>query len=278
MKLQHIIPLLVLSGHFITSAQTNNTAAQPNGIKFDENTGLPIGALGGPLGIYMTIEGAEAKRDRQSLAPNLFRVDTVNGRSLAQPVCIELENARDWLGGGRSVFKGYESMEMIGIPPAEEEAAKEAGQKGVMPPQMEWQLRRYFVVTSVAAPSPSNDESFQQERRDRMTQAKQWALAFIMFADDNGNQLPKNFEQATNYVPGLSKSNWEIMSGGDFSQIAKPSQTILLREKESRRSPDGPFLKAYAFMDGHAELISSLDGDFAALEKQRGLLAQPARQ
>jgi len=166
---------------------------------------------------------------------------------------------------------------MVGTPPAEEEAALEAGQKRFMPMQMGWHLRRYFVVKSVVAPAHTNDEAFQRESATRMTQAKQWAMAFIMFADDHGNQLPKNFEQATNYVPGLSKSNWEIVSGGDFSQLAKPSQTILLREKESRRSPDGPFFKAYAFMDGHAELISSPDDDFAALEKQRGLLAQPAR-
>jgi hypothetical protein len=64
------------------------------------------------------------------------------------------------------------------------------------------------------------------------------------------------------------------VSGGDFSRFAKPGQTILLREKESNQSPDGPFFKAYAFMDGHAELISSPDDDFAALEKQRGFLVQ----
>ena len=120
----------------------------------------------------------------------------------------------------------------------------------------------------------ANEESFQQESMARMTQAKQWALAFIMFADAHGNQLPKNFEQAKSYVPGLSESNWEIVSGGDFSRFAKPGQTILLREKESNQSPDGPFFKAYAFMDGHAELISSPDDDFAALEKQRGFLVQ----
>ena len=52
--------------------------------------------------------------------------------------------------------------------------------------------------------------------------------------------------------------------------------TMLLREKTSRQSPDGKFVKAYAFVDGHAELISSPDDDFAALEKQREFLVHPA--
>jgi len=83
----------------------------------------------------------------------------------------------------------------------------------------------------------ANKESFQQENMARMTQAKQWALAFIMFADAHGNQLPKNLEQAINYVPGLSESNWEIVSGGNFSRSVKPGQTILLREKDRDSFP-----------------------------------------
>jgi hypothetical protein len=122
-------------------------------------------------------------------------------------------------------------------------------------------------------PTPANEALFQQESMERMNQAKQWALAFIMFAADHGKQLPKSLAQAKSYVPGLSESNWEIVSAGDFSRFAKPAQTILLREKESSQSPDGPFFKAYAFMDGHAELVSSPDDDFAALEKRRGFLA-----
>ena len=84
MKLQHIIPLLVLSGLCIVSAQTNNTAAAPSGIKFDENSALPLGALGTPVGYYLTIEGAEVMQDRPIMGPNYFRVDTVNGSRLAQ--------------------------------------------------------------------------------------------------------------------------------------------------------------------------------------------------
>jgi hypothetical protein len=76
--------------------------------------------------------------------------------------------------------------------------------------------------------------------------------------------------QGSSSVPRYARGGKQNLDCGD----AKPGQTILLREKEPRQSPDGPFFKAYAFMDGHAELISLPEDDFAALEKQRGFLVQ----
>jgi hypothetical protein len=127
--------------------------------------------------------------------------------------------------------------------------------------------------------SPLTEEAFQQASNEHMTQAKQWALCCIMFAADHQNQLPKDFAQMKTYAGSLSSANWEIISGGNVNSFNNPSQTtltILLREKESSRSPDAKYFKAYAFADGHAELISSADDDFAAVEKQRGFLVHPA--
>ncbi len=125
--------------------------------------------------------------------------------------------------------------------------------------------------------SPLTEDAFQQESLAHMSQAKQWALACIMFAADHQNQLPKDFAQMKIYARSLSSANWEIVSGGNVNSFKNPSQTILLREKDSSRSPDGQFYKAYAFADGHAEMISSADDDFAAVEKQLGFLVNPAR-
>jgi hypothetical protein len=120
-------------------------------------------------------------------------------------------------------------------------------------------------------------QMFEAETSKRINQSKQWAIACIMFADDHQNQLPKNFEQMQTYVRGLSSSNWEFVSGGNKNSFTNPAQTILFREKESRPSPDGKFVKIYAFADGSVQLLSSPDDDFAALEKQSGLLVQPAK-
>ena len=129
---------------------------------------------------------------------------------------------------------------------------------------------------------PEAEESFQRESIVRMNQSKQWALASILYANDRQNQLPDNFQQLKTYLPkaGLSDSNWEIVSGGNLNSFVNSSQNsriILLREKAARQSPDGKYVKAYAFVDGHVEMISSPDDDFAALEKQRGFLIQPAK-
>ena len=127
--------------------------------------------------------------------------------------------------------------------------------------------------------SPLTEDAFNRHPTAH-DQAKQWALACIMFADDHQNQLPKDFKQLKTLAGDLSSANWEIVSGGNVSSFNNPSQTtltILLREKDSSRSPDGKFFKAYAFADGHAELISSADDDFAAVEKQRGFLVHPAK-
>src|ERR1035437_2582492 len=129
-------------------------------------------------------------------------------------------------------------------------------------------------------PNPAAEESFQREFTVRLEQAKQWGIIFRMFAMEHQNQIPKNFEplKTNASLNGLSDSNWEIVSGGNLNSFVNPSQTVLLRDKSSRKSPDGKFVKAYVFADGHAELISSPDDDFAALEKQRGLLVQPAKK
>jgi RNA polymerase sigma factor (sigma-70 family) len=151
----------------------------------------------------------------------------------------------------------------------------------------------------------SRVESFQQESIARLNLSKQWALAFIRYAGDHGNQLPDRVSLVKAYFPNLGsidkkllwspsdalKShlkkdgstdpnwniNWVIVSGGNLNSFTNPSQTILIRETEAWQSPDGKFVKVYAFADGHAELISSPDDDFAALEKQRGFLVQPAK-
>ena len=128
-------------------------------------------------------------------------------------------------------------------------------------------------------PNPATDEPFQRESIVRLTQGKQWAMAFIMFANQHHNQLPQNFEQLKTYTSkeGLSDANWEIVSGGNWKSFPDPSQTILLREKESRRAPDGTFIKAYVLADGHSQLIGSPDDDFTAMEKKFGFLVQPAK-
>jgi polyhydroxybutyrate depolymerase len=77
-------------------------------------------------------------------------VDTVNGKRLAQPVSIIVENLNSENSlpqQGRVIIKGYESGRMIGTPPGAIAAAKEA-KKEITMPQAGWQFYRFFVLTS----------------------------------------------------------------------------------------------------------------------------------
>jgi hypothetical protein len=121
---------------------------------------------------------------------------------------------------------------------------------------------------------------FQQERVRRMDQGKKLALAFCLFADAHGNQLPQDFEQLKSFTPkeSFSDSNWEIRSSGSLNSFTTPGRTILLREKEASKSPRGDFTKVYVFADGHAEYVYSPDGDFTAMEVKRKILFQASHK
>jgi hypothetical protein len=96
-----------------------------------------------------------------------------------------------------------------------------------------------------------------------------------MVAGDNGDRLPPSFSELQG-ARDFSPSDWEIVSWGVEKRMGDLSKTILVREKTPGRSPDGKFVKAYAFVDGHGELLRSQTFDFTQLEKQRGLLVHLA--
>ena len=105
---------------------------------------VPIGRLGDPVGSYLTIEGMRAERGK--VGNRTILVDTVNGKKLDKPIGIWIDNAV-LPPKFRCTIKGYETMEMIGQPPAVETVAKEAG-KSIGRPQAVWQAHFYFVALS----------------------------------------------------------------------------------------------------------------------------------
>jgi hypothetical protein len=110
---------------------------------------VPTGSLGQLLGRYLTIEGLRVEEGRVGV--NTLLVDTVNGQKLPEPVPIWIENV-DLPEAERCVVKGYENCHMIGLPPAVVEAARESG-KRVRLPQAGWQMKMFFVATSVVSPN-----------------------------------------------------------------------------------------------------------------------------
>jgi hypothetical protein len=112
---------------------------------------VPICSLGFPVGSYLTIEGVRV--DGMKAGDRSLRVDTVNGIALSEPVAIWVENIEPLPINTRCVLKGYETLTMVGTPPAYEDAVKEAGQTSPGRRQAGWQISSHFVATSVVSPN-----------------------------------------------------------------------------------------------------------------------------
>jgi hypothetical protein len=123
----------------------------------------PGGVLGDRLGEYLTIEGVLAEGVK--LETGTFLVERVNGKKLDKPVTILVrvhgfDATRFDLPVGyvmksdphRTILKGFESGEMIGVPEGVRAAAKEMGRAEVPVSSKEWQWRPYFVALIISEP------------------------------------------------------------------------------------------------------------------------------
>lgn len=106
---------------------------------------IPDGKLGYPLGTYLTIAGMRPEIGKG--ASRSLIVDKINGKKLAQPIEIWIENTQTLPEGKRCILEGYENGEMIGNP-------GQAIQNGDLTPQQApWQFYRYFIVTNIIEPT-----------------------------------------------------------------------------------------------------------------------------
>lgn len=124
----------------------------------------------------------------------------------------------------------------------------------------------------------SSQERFQADTDRVVNGAKISAVAAFHFADAHQGQWPTSFAQlnAEHTQSRLSDSDWEFVSGGNRANLTDPAQTILFREGQPRRAPDGKFVRVYAFADYSIQVLTSPRDDFALLEKQHGYLIHPA--
>lgn len=121
----------------------------------------PSGILGDQLGVYRTIEGSLSQGLK--VETGTLVVDTVDGRKLDNPIPLlirgavivnhNLQPAKLSLPPKqRCILKGFESGQMIGVPPAVSKAAEEQGWKEVPMSPVPWLWRPYFVALVVIEP------------------------------------------------------------------------------------------------------------------------------
>lgn len=161
--------ILYLGSAFIAMATPLAIAQVPNaqGVVETETVTArqPGGLLGERLGTYLTIGGVRSEGVK--LESGTFLVDTINGKKLDKPVSVlirgasivnhNLQPARlDLPAQQRCIFKGFETGEMIGVPPAVAVAAKEQGWRKVPMSPTAWRWRPSFVVLVVVEPQDLN--------------------------------------------------------------------------------------------------------------------------
>lgn len=111
---------------------------------------VPMGELGHPIGELLLIEGT--RFDVPSKGNRTLRIDKVNGQLLALPAWIWVNNV-DLPQGERCMFRGYETIQMTGDPPAYAQLAKLKGEPPPVEPQAPvWQIDSYFVALDVVQP------------------------------------------------------------------------------------------------------------------------------
>ena len=124
---------------------------------------------------------------------------------------------------------------------------------------------------------PLTDAQEQQKQMAiaKMIYAKNWMLAWHLYASEHHDQFPTNFEEATSFLPASSRDQpnlttdqFEILYQGAKTNVLEPNKTIVLREKEATQSLDGGWHRAYAFADGHSEIHKADNGDFAPWEAE----------
>jgi len=136
--------------------------------------------------------------------------------------------------------------------------------------------RRLQAAVRDAVPPAAEAEAQAQQRElmiQKLNDAKQGVLSFILFAGDHQQQYPTNFAQVTTYSSpdfvGHVETNFDLVYSGSSTAITNPSATIVLMEKQASQTADGAWVKAYGFADGHAEIHREPDGNFTDWENQR---------
>ena len=133
-------------------------------------------------------------------------------------------------------------------------------------------------IPQAASASPSDEdvqkEQFKTEMIGRMNFVKQNILAFMMYAEDHHGNLPGTFADAAPFLGDLrnhpSAESYEIVYTGKLADVKEPAKTLVIQQKAPDAAPNGGYVKAYGFADGHSEIHKEVDlAGFENWEKAR---------
>jgi hypothetical protein len=114
-----------------------------------ETGDVPIGTLGVSIGQLVLLEGSRI--DGVKTGVSTLKIDKIDGRVPKSPLYIRIDNV-DLPKDTPCVLRGYETMHMIGEPPAYEEFARLKKQPSPALPQAGWQVSCTFVALEAVEP------------------------------------------------------------------------------------------------------------------------------
>jgi len=141
--------------------------------------------------------------------------------------------------------------------------------------------KNHALHLATGEPEDPVEAEFKEQTEMRMNHMKRWGLSFYMYAVEHHDQFPTNFEQSARVTGAESEldfgtNNIEILYRGAIVSGADAGKTLLFRDKETRRSPQGDLVRVYGFADGHTEAHAEPDeAGFAAWEADRTAAAPP---
>jgi RNA polymerase sigma factor (sigma-70 family) len=139
---------------------------------------------------------------------------------------------------------------------------------------------------AIGEPEDPAEAVFQRETQHRRQEMQPWLLGFVMYAagqwgsDHSTDRFPESWQDAAGTIPAsqreaaltFASDHFEIVYRGPAGQsntndLPRRAETILIREKQARRSPSGEWVKLYGFADGHVGSHSEADDNFDAWER-----------
>lgn len=183
-------------------------------------------------------------------------------------------------------------------PDRERELLKLRGEVGTLRRQVAEANRaqsRPAAALAAESKETTQEEYAKQVAIAKMTYTKAWMLAFFLYSEKNGGQFPTNFSQALPFWPsdlkfstgdkgemtllpdessagttqyGLVPDKYDIVYQGSLNTLTNPASIIVIREKDTWQAPNGGWVRAYAFADGHSEIHKADDGNFLPWEQQ----------
>jgi hypothetical protein len=138
--------------------------------------------------------------------------------------------------------------------------------------------RGQTVKRTASAPTqnaePAKDDNQQPYWASRGHDGRNISTVLLMYSLDHAGKLPGTVDELGKYLdqyPISGTNQFDIVYHGSFNDIKDSAETIVVRESQPQRTPEGKWAKVYGFADGHSELHTEADGSFAKYEQEHGI-------